>query len=161
MSDFHDTREPDDGDPTEPDDPNPDGHADGPTDEAAAGDQPDSPADDTDEPSVPASDDSPPVLSGSAPTDNPERTRFVFDRGIVFGKLIVHYPERDVAFELDARTAMRMLATWRGAGGFEDPLAVNAASGRRPWVGADVAKALAVSWEPQLREARAVFDPPA
>ncbi len=68
-----------------------------------------------------------------------------------FGRLVLHYPERDVTFTLDGETAMRVLTMLvrRRDGGLGDPMSPSA-SPAAAWFVFDLGEPLAASWTPGM-----------
>lgn len=68
-----------------------------------------------------------------------------------FGRLVLHYPERDVTFTVDGETAMRVLTMLvrRRDGGLGDPMSPSA-SPAAAWFVFDLGEPLAASWTPGM-----------
>lgn len=122
-------------------------------DDAADGDD----ADESDEPDDGGHDPVSPVR-GLAP-----RTRQGWRNAAVMGRLIVHFPIRDVRFVCDGHTAMRAMRVFQTrAEGGDAHLDPDSSSALDAWFVLHSSEPLAMSWEPRLPEPRlaAAFDPP-
>lgn len=67
------------------------------------------------------------------------------------GRLVLHYPARDVTVEMDGATATRVLAVHAGVStrkAMERPLLPMLANMASAWVSIDLESVLAVSWTP-------------
>lgn len=86
---------------------------------------------------------------------------------ITFGRLVVHYPARDVDLFMDGSTAERVLAVFSGRSPksvLQDVLVPGASSMANMWATFDIEGPLAISWLPGIRSAtsrRMTVDPPA
>lgn len=86
---------------------------------------------------------------------------------ITLGRLVVHYPDRDVDLFMDGATAERVLAVFSGRAPksvLQDRLVPGESVMSNMWATFDIERPLAISWIPGLRSEssrRMTVDPPA
>lgn len=73
---------------------------------------------------------------------------------LVYGRVVVHFPERDVEFVLDGDAALRLMAIHarRDRPWMDDRLRPESSKAANLWISLDVQRALAMTWIPTLKE---------